>query len=368
MTTAPHHSPARVHNFCAGPCTLPTSILEEVRDELLDFDGIGMSLLEDSHRATPYDAVHGAALADFRSRAGVPDDYAVLFLQGGATLQFAQVPMNLLADGETASYVNTGAWGKKALGDGRKVTDLHEAWTGADEGFTRMPSADELDIALGSRYLHMTTNETIGGIRFPGYPTVNLPMVGDMSSDFLSRPIDWGRFDLVYGGIQKNLGPAGMAVVVVKRELLGRSGRDLPSSLDYAVQDANDSLANTPPMFSIWVMGKVLKWMISNGGLDEFERRATERAALLYGAIDDSDGWYRSPVDEDSRSHMNIVFRLPDEDLEERFVAEAAEADMVNLKGHRSVGGIRASVYNAMPLGSVETLVSFMADFRAANA
>ena len=368
MTTTPHHSPARVHNFCAGPCTLPTSILEEVRDELLDFDGIGMSLLEDSHRAPAYDAVHQAALADFRSLAAVPDDYAVLFLQGGATLQFAQVPMNLLADGETASYVDTGAWGTKALADARKVAAVHAAWTGADEGFARMPSADEFDIAEGSRYLHITSNETIGGIRFPEYPKVDLPMVGDMSSDFLSRPIDWDRFDLVYGGVQKNLGPAGMAVVVVRRDLFGRSGHDLPSSLDYAVQDANDSLANTPPMFPIWVMGKVLAWMIATGGLGEFERRAAERAGVLYGAIDDSDGWYRSPVDEDSRSHMNIVFRLPDEDLEERFVAEAAEADMVNLKGHRSVGGIRASVYNAMPLGSVETLVSFMADFRAANA
>ncbi|MDG2907530.1 MAG: 3-phosphoserine/phosphohydroxythreonine transaminase [Acidimicrobiales bacterium] len=367
MTTAPHQSSARVHNFCAGPCTLPVSILEEVRDEFLDFDGIGMSLLEDSHRAPAYDAVHNAALADFRSLAAVPDDYAVLFLQGGATLQFAQVPMNLLADGETASYVDTGAWGTKALADARKVAAVHEAWTGVDEGFARMPSADEFDIAEGSRYLHITSNETIGGIRFPEYPKVDLPMVGDMSSDFLSRPIDWDRFDLVYGGVQKNLGPAGMAVVVVRRDLFGRSGHDLPSSLDYAVQDANDSLANTPPMFPIWVMGKVLAWMIATGGLGEFERRAAERAGVLYGAIDGSDGWYRSPVDEASRSYMNIVFRLPDEDLEKQFVAEAAHADMVNLKGHRSVGGIRASVYNAMPLESVQTLVSFMADFKAAN-
>ena len=361
-------SASRVHNFCAGPCTLPVSILEETRDELLDFDGIGMSLLEDSHRAPAYDAVHMAALADFRTLAGVPDDYAVLFLQGGATMQFCQIPMNLLADGETASYLNTGAWGKKALADARKVADVHEAWSGADEGFARMPSTDEFDVAEGSRYLHITTNETIGGIRLPGYPTVDLPMVADMSSDFLSRPIDWDRFDLVYGGVQKNLGPSGMAVVVVRRDLLGRSGRDLPSALDYAVQDANDSLANTPPMFPIWVMGKVLRWMIDAGGLDEFERRAAERAGLLYATIDGSDGWYRSPVDEASRSHMNIVFRLPDEDLEKRFVAEAADAGMVNLKGHRSVGGIRASTYNALPLESVEALVGFMADFRAANA
>ena len=359
---------SRVHNFCAGPCTLPVSILEETRDELLDFDGIGMSLLEDSHRAPAYDAVHMAALADFRTLAGVPDDYAVLFLQGGATMQFCQIPMNLLADGETASYLNTGAWGKKALADARKVADVHEAWSGADEGFARMPSDDEFDIAEDSRYLHITTNETIGGIRLPGYPTVDLPMVADMSSDFLSRPIDWDRFDVVYGGAQKNLGPAGLAVTAVRTELIGRGGRPLPNYLDFAYHADADSMANTPSMFSIYVMGKVLSWMIDAGGLDEFERRAAERADLLYGAIDGSDGWYRSPVDAASRSHMNIVFRLPSEDLEKQFLGEAEAAGLMNLKGHRSVGGIRASVYNALPLESVAALVEFMAVFRAANS
>ncbi len=363
MTTS-----SRVHNFCAGPCTLPVPVLEEVRDELLDFDGTGMSIIEASHRAAAYDTVHMDALADFRSLAAIPDDFAILFLQGGASLQFAQVPMNLLAEGQTAGYLNTGAWGGKALGDAVKVAPVYEAWSGAGEAFMRMPAADEIEVRGDSTYLHVTTNETIGGIRLPDLPSVDVPLVSDMSSDFLSRAIDWDVHDLVYGGAQKNLGPAGLAVVIVRRDRLSTHGRDLASYLDYATHEASDSMANTPPMFAIYVMGKVLRWMKSEGGLGEFERRAAERASLLYGAIDGSDGWYSCPVDEASRSHMNIVFRLPDEDLENSFAADAADAGMVNLKGHRSVGGIRASVYNAMPVASVEVLVDFMGSFRAANS
>ena len=358
---------SRVHNFCAGPCTLPVPVLEEVRDELLDFDGTGMSIIEGSHRAAAYDAVHMDALTDFRSLAAIPDDFAILFLQGGASLQFAQIPMNLLAEGQTAGYLNTGAWGGKALGDAVKVAPVYEAWSGAGEAFMRMPAADEIEVRGDSTYLHVTTNETIGGIRLPDLPSVDVPLVSDMSSDFLSRAIDWDVHDLVYGGAQKNLGPAGLAVVVVRRDRLSGHGRNLASYLDYATHEANDSRANTPPMFAIYVMGKVLRWMQAEGGLGEFERRAAERASLVYGAIDGSDGWYTCPVDVASRSHMNIVFRLPNEDLEKRFAAEAADAGMVNLKGHRSVGGIRASVYNAMPVASVETLVDFMGSFRAAN-
>ncbi|MDP6280682.1 MAG: 3-phosphoserine/phosphohydroxythreonine transaminase, partial [Acidimicrobiales bacterium] len=293
MTTS-----TRVHNFCAGPCTLPVSVLEEVRDELLDFGGTGMSIVEASHRADAYDAVHMGALADFRELASVPDEFTVLFLQGGASLQFGQVPMNLLAPGETAGYVNTGAWGGKALSEARLVADVYEAWSGADDGFTRMPRADEVQVRDAARYVHLASNETIGGIRFPDFPELGLPLVADMSSDFLSRPIDWDRFDLVYGGAQKNLGPAGLAVVVVRTDLLGRSSRDLVSYLDYRTHASADSMANTPPMFPIYVMGKVLTWMKASGGLGEFERRAARRADLVYGAIDNSDGWYRSPVDE----------------------------------------------------------------------
>jgi phosphoserine aminotransferase len=248
-----------------------------------------------------------------------------------------------------------------------KVASVYEAWSGADGSFMRMPTTDEIEVRSDARYLHVTTNETIGGIRLPELPAADIPLVSDMSSDFLSRGIDWDVHDLVYGGAQKNLGPAGLAIVVVRRDRLSTHGRNLASYLDYATHDANDSMANTPPMFAIYVMGKVLRWMKAEGGLGEFERRAAERASLVYGAIDGSDGWYTSPVDEASRSHMNIVFRLPDEDLEKRFVAEAGDAGMVNLKGHRSVGGIRASVYNAMPVASVEVLVDFMGSFRAAN-
>ena len=362
MTTS-----TRVHNFCAGPCTLPVPVLEEVRDEFLDFDGTGMSIIEASHRAAAYDAVHMDALADFRSLAAIPDDFTVLFIGGGASLQFAQVPMNLLAEGQTAGYLNTGAWGKKALDDAVKVASVYEAWSGADGSFMRMPTTDEIEVRSDARYLHVTTNETIGGIRLPELPAADIPLVSDMSSDFLSRGIDWDVHDLVYGGAQKNLGPAGLAIVVVRRDRLSTHGRNLASYLDYTTHDANDSMANTRPMFAIYVMGKVLRWMKAEGGLGEFERRAAERASLVYGAIDGSDGWYTSPVDEASRSHMNIVFRLPDEDLEKRFVAEAGDAGMGNLKGHRSVGGIRASVYNAMPVASVEVLVDFMGSFRAAN-
>jgi len=358
----------RVHNFSAGPCTLPISVLEEVHEELLNFNDLGMSLLEDSHRGTAYGTVHHEALSNFRLLAEVPEDYAVLFLPGGATLQFSQVPINLLAEGETASYVTTGYWAKRALIDARQISDLHEAWNGTELGFARTPNADELDIADESRYVHITTNETIGGTRFTSYPDINFPLVADMSSDFLSRPINWPIFDLVYGGVQKNLAPAGMSVVIVRRESLGRSDRNIPSSLDYRVQDENNSLANTPPMFSIWVMGKVLKWMIGLGGLKEFERRAIKRASLLYKIIEESNEWYRSPVDEDSRSQMNVIFHLPTEELETRFLVEAANANLVNLKGHRSVGGIRASIYNALPTSSVEALATFMTNFRVANS
>ncbi|SVD15402.1 uncharacterized protein METZ01_LOCUS368256, partial [marine metagenome] len=254
MTTS-----TRVHNFCAGPCTLPVSVLEEVRDEILDFDGTGMSIIEASHRAEAYDAVHMNALADFRSLAAVPDDFAILFLQGGASLQFAQVPMNLLADGETAGYVNTGTWGKKALGDARKVANVYEAWTDADDAFDRMPAVGEIEVRDGARYVHLTSNETIGGIRFADLPSFDVPLVTDMSSDFLSRSIDWEAHDLVYGGAQKNLGPAGLAVVAVRRDRLSTHGRSLASYLDYATHESNDSMANTPPMFAIYVTGKVLR-------------------------------------------------------------------------------------------------------------
>tara|TARA_A100001037_G_scaffold1942_1_gene1765 strand:- start:4680 stop:5762 length:1083 start_codon:yes stop_codon:yes gene_type:complete len=357
----------RVHNFSAGPCTLPLEVLEETQGEFLDFADNGMSIIEDSHRGPSYEKIHQNALSSFRRLTNLPDDFAVLFLQGGATLQFAQSAMNLLTEDEIAGYVNTGVWGQKSLEDASKVANVYEAWTGQESDFTKTPETGEISIQHDTKWLHITSNETIGGIRFEQFPDVDIPMVADMSSDFLSRSIDWGKFDLVYGGAQKNLGPAGLAIVIVRRESLGKHGRNLPTYLDYQFHDKNDSLGNTPPMFPIYVMGKVLDWMEENGGLTEFERRAEIRSSLIYEVIDNSDGWYSSPVATGSRSMMNIIFHLPDETLENKFIEEATALDLMNLKGHRSVGGVRTSLYNAMPIESVEILSNFMKDFLESN-
>tara|TARA_B100000287_G_scaffold145102_1_gene136924 strand:- start:2775 stop:3857 length:1083 start_codon:yes stop_codon:yes gene_type:complete len=357
----------RVHNFSAGPCTLPLEVLEETQGEFLDFADNGMSIIEDSHRGPSYEKIHQNALSSFRRLTNLPDDFAVLFLQGGATLQFAQSAMNLLTEDEIAGYVNTGVWGQKSLEDASKVANVYEAWTGQESDFTKTPETGEISIQHDTKWLHITSNETIGGIRFEQFPDVDIPMVADMSSDFLSRSIDWGKFDLVYGGAQKNLGPAGLAIVIVRRESLGKHGRNLPTYLDYQFHDKNDSLGNTPPMFPIYVMGKVLDWMEENGGLTEFERRAEIRSSLIYEVIDNSDGWYSSPVATGSRSMMNIIFHLPDETLENKFIEEATALDLINLKGHRSVGGVRTSLYNAMPIESVEILSNFMKDFLESN-
>ena len=357
----------RVHNFSAGPCTLPLEVLEETQGEFLDFADNGMSIIEDSHRGPSYEKIHQNALSSFRRLTNLPDDFAVLFLQGGATLQFAQSAMNLLTEDEIAGYVNTGVWGQKSLEDASKVANVYEAWTGQESDFTKTPETGEISIQHDTKWLHITSNETIGGIRFEQFPDVDIPMVADMSSDFLSRSIDWSKFDLVYGGAQKNLGPAGLAIVIVRRESLGKHGRNLPTYLDYQFHDKNDSLGNTPPMFPIYVMGKVLDWMEENGGLTEFERRAEIRSSLIYEVIDNSDGWYSSPVATGSRSMMNIIFHLPDETLENKFIEEAIALDLINLKGHRSVGGVRTSLYNAMPIESVEILSNFMKDFLESN-
>lgn len=357
----------RVHNFCAGPCTLPVSVLRELADELPDFDGAGMSLIEMSHRSDAYDEVHDETLHLLRDLTGAPEEFSIQLIQGGASLQFAMVPMNLLIDDAPAGYIISGTWGEKAHADAVKVGAAYEAWSGAGCDYTAMPDVDALDIRAGSRYLHITSNETIGGIRLPHFYDIDLPMVADMSSDYLSRPIPWGKFDIVYGGVQKNLGPAGMAVVFVRNSVLEAAPDDLPSYLSFQTHHLTRSLSNTPPMFTIWATNKMLKWMRNNGGIDAMEKRAAGRSTRIYSTIDQSGGFYRSPVDDDHRSHMNIVFRLPSEDLESRFLHGAQEGGLVNLAGHRSVGGIRASVYNAMPDESVDALVAFMSDFMAGH-
>jgi len=358
----------RVHNFCAGPCTLPLEVLEEAQQEFVDYHGTGMSLIEMSHRAPEYDAVHMEATQLARDVFRVPDEFAVLFLQGGATLQFSMIPMNILRAGEKGAYVGSGAWATGAYNDGRKYGDVYLAWDGKDNGYTRMPATDEIEIQAGTRYLHITSNETIGGIRMVEWPDVEVPLIGDMSSDYMSRPIPWDKFDLVYGGAQKNLGPAGAAIVFIRKSILPELNTDIGAYLQYGIHVEKDSLFNTPPVFTIYMIGKVLKWMKDKGGLDVIEREAAEKAGRLYSVIDDSDGWYSCPVAVENRSHMNVVFRLPSEDLEKKFLKESDAAGLKNLKGHRSVGGCRASIYNALPMESVEALVRFMEQFRRDNA
>lgn len=359
--------PDRVHNFCAGPCTLPLPVLEEVRDEFINFNDEGMSLIEMSHRAKAYDEVHQNAMRLALQVSGAPDEFGVMFIQGGATLQFAMVPMNLLGNAQRAGYINSGTWGKGAITDAKPHGDIYVAWDGDETGYTRMPNTAELNIEQNTRYLHVTSNETIGGIRMADWPEVEPPLVADMSSDYLSRSIPWEKFDLVYGGVQKNLGPAGMAIVFVRKSILENTRRNIARYLRYDVHQEKDSLFNTPPMFTIYLVGKVLGWMKDKGGLPAIEREAAEKAALLYDTIDASDGYYTSPVDRACRSHMNVVFRLPTEDLEKKFLADSHGENLVNLKGHRSVGGCRASIYNAMPTSSVKALADFMAEFQRVN-
>ncbi|HKX74444.1 MAG TPA: 3-phosphoserine/phosphohydroxythreonine transaminase [Acidimicrobiia bacterium] len=357
----------RVHNFGAGPCTLPLTVLEEAQAEFLDFAGTGMSVIELSHRSPAYEAVHDEALALTREVAEAPDDFEIVFVQGGATLQFAMVPLNLLAADHKAGYVVSGSWGKRAMEDATPHGRVYAAWDGREEGYARMPSPEEIVVEPGTRYLHVTSNETIGGIRMVRWPHPEVPLVADMSSDYLARPIEWDRYDLIYGGVQKNLAPAGMAVIFVRRSVLEEGGAGLGSFLRYRWHADNRSLGHTPAMFPIYLMGKVLKLMKAAGGIRAIEDQAAAKAAHIYAVIDQSEGFYRSPVAVEDRSHMNVVFRLASEDLEKEFLVEAEKADLIGLKGHRSVGGLRASLYAALPMESVEALSDFMEDFQESH-
>lgn len=357
----------RKYNFSAGPCTLPLEVLEEAQAEFVDYHGAGMALIEMSHRGSHFQAVADEATALALEIFQAPDDFSVLFIQGGATLQFAMLPMNFLHTGQSGAYINSGAWAKGAIADGGAHGSVYTAWDGAAGHYTRMPADDEIQLRDNTRYLHITTNETIGGIRFPHWPEVEVPLIGDVSSEYMARPIPWERFDLVYGGAQKNLGPAGMAVVFVRKSVLENTNRDIARYLRYDIHEAGGSMFNTPPVFAIYLFGKVLKWMQREGGLAAMERRAADKAGALYAAIDQSGDYYRCPVERACRSHMNVVFRLPNEALEKKFLGEADAAGLMNLKGHRSVGGCRASIYNAMPTEGVAALVDFMAHFQVAN-
>jgi len=359
----------RIHNFSAGPAVLPVSVLEKVQADLLDHAGTGMSVMEMSHRSAAFEAIIGGAEADLRALAGVTDEHAVLFLQGGGTLQFAMLPMNLRAAGASADYVLTGHWSKAALKEAEKLGPSRIAGSSEATKFDRIPSAAELSLDPKAAYLHFTSNNTIYGTEWKGEPSApaGVPLVCDASSDILSRPVDVAKYGVLYGGAQKNLGPAGVTIVIVRRDLLARVPSGLPAMLDYRLQAENKSLYNTPPAFAIYVVGLVLRWLLASGGLAEGLRRNQEKAELLYRAIDGSGGFYRGHAQADSRSLMNVTFRLPSEDLEKAFVKQSTAAGLDGLKGHRSVGGLRASLYNALPREAVAALVAFMGEFRRKN-
>jgi phosphoserine aminotransferase len=357
---------ARVHNFGAGPATLPLPVLEQVQAELLDYRGSGMSVMEMSHRSSTFERVLEETEADLRALLGLGDDHAVLFLQGGATLQFAMVPANLRPAASSADYAVSGHWAKVALKEAEKSGRARTCGSTEASGFDRVPAADGLDLDPRAAYLHFTSNNTIYGTQWAREPEPppGVPLVCDASSDALSRPLDTGRYGLLYAGAQKNLGPAGITLVVVRRGLLERTPAGLPALLDYRLMAEKRSLYNTPPTFTIYVVGLVLKWLREIGGLAGVAARNEAKAALLYGAIDGSGGFYRGHARREDRSRMNVTFRLASEALEKRFLGEASASGLSGLKGHRSVGGLRASLYNACSIESVRALVDFMAEFQ----
>lgn len=354
---------SRVYNFGAGPAVLPLEVLEEAQRELLDYQGSGMSILEHSHRGKEYDAVHQEAIANIRRLLRLDDDYAVLFLQGGASGQFAMVPMNLLLPGQVADYVHTGAWAEKAIAEASIAGKVHIAADTSTERPARIPCEDELRWTPGAAYVHVTSNETIDGIQWKRFPRTEAPLVADMSSDILSRPLDVRQFGLIYAGAQKNLGPAGTAVVIVRKDLADRCPPSVPKFFRYATHLAANSLYNTPSCFTIYLIMLVTRSLLRQG-LENIFRRNVEKAARLYAAIDGSGGFYRGTASPESRSDMNVTWRLPNEQIEDLFVREASQHGMKGLKGHRSVGGIRASIYNAFPTEGVDALTAFMKDFQ----
>ncbi len=356
---------SRVYNFSAGPATLPLAVLEEAQRELVDFKGTGMSIMEHSHRGKAYMAVHEEAIANTRELLRLSDDYAVLFLQGGASLQFAMLPMNLLGAGQTADYTDSGAWASKAIKEAKRIGKVNIAADCGKEIPTRVPREAELKLTPGAAYVHITSNETISGAQWKTFPETEVPLVADMSSDILSRPFDANRFGLIYAGAQKNLAPAGMALVIMRKELAERVPATVPTMLQYKTHIAEDSMYNTCPCFTIYMYMLVTRW-IKRTGLEALYARNVDKAARLYRAIDAS-GFYKGTAVPECRSDMNVTWRLPTEELEELFVKEAGKAGFSGLKGHRSVGGIRASIYNAFPVEGVDALVAFMQDFEKRN-
>lgn len=360
---------SRVFNFNPGPATLPEVVLEQARAEMLDYAGTGMSVMEISHRSPQFERLLNQAIADLRALLSIPDQYRVLFLQGGASLQFAMVPMNLRPAGASADYILTGAWAKSAIREAEKLGQTRAIGSTEQDSFKRLPEAAELEFDPNAAYLHFTSNETIQGLEWAAEPLgpENVPLVCDASSNIASKPIDVSKYGLIYAGAQKNLGPSGVALVIIRDDLLGKTPPGLPVMLDYRALAESNSLHNTPPCFAIYIVGLVLNWLKANGGVEGIARRNAEKAALVYNAIDGSGGFYRGHALPECRSRMNVTFGLPTEELEEKFVKQAEARSLIGLKGHRSVGGLRASMYNAFPVEGARTLAQFMAEFQRAN-
>lgn len=359
---------SRVFNFSPGPAVLPQAVLERAREELLDWRGTGMSVMEMSHRGKAFMSIAEKAEADLRELLSIPADYSVLFLQGGASSQFAMVPINLLRGKHKADYINTGSWSKKAIAEARRYGEVNVAASDEANNFTRVPPRTEWKLSKDAAYVHYTPNETIGGVEFPFVPgTGDVPLVADMSSNILSRPMDVSKYGLIYAGAQKNIGPAGLTVVIVRKDLLGQPLEGMPSMFDYAIHDKNDSMYNTPPTYAWYLAGLVFEWLKEKGGLQAMAEINQRKANKLYAAIDGSD-FYANPVQPECRSLMNVPFTLANPELDKVFLTEAEQAGLSTLKGHRSVGGMRASIYNAMPEEGVDALVSFMADFEKRHA
>ncbi len=357
----------RVFNFSAGPCTLPVSVLEEARDGLVNWNDTGMSVMEMSHRSKPFEGILAETEKILRALLDVPENYKVLFLQGGASLQNTMVPMNFLKEGQTADYVVTGAWGKKSLEAGKLVGKVNVAFDNKANNYNDVPKLENLSYSDDSAYIHFTSNETIHGVEFPGDPSLKAPVVCDMSSDILSRKVDVSKYSLIYAGAQKNMGPAGVTVVIISDELLAKVPANQHPMLDYKLISENDSMYNTPPCWGIYMCGLVYKWVLAEGGVTEMNKRARERTKLVYDAIEASNGFYKGHAAPGARSLMNVTFTLPSDELTDKFVKEAKGEKLDGLKGHRSVGGCRASIYNAFPMEGCEVLASFMKDFAGRN-
>ncbi len=357
----------RKYNFYAGPAVMPQEVLAELRDTMVDYKGIGLSLMETSHRSKEYDEVHMGTMNLIRELFSVPKNYKIVFLGGGATLQFGMVPLNFLEEGKSADFVVSGEWAKKALADAKKVGKTSVVFDGAETKYTTLPDRDDI-FHRDATYAHITSNETIGGLQWQRWPdTGPVPLIADMSSDIMSRPVPVEKFGMIYAGAQKNLGPAGVTVAIIREDLLARCPKTLVTYLNYATHAEKDSLYNTPPVFPVYAMMLVLQWVKKNGGVAGMMAMGRKKADAIYEVIDGSNGYYTCPVERKNRSVMNIVFKLPSEELDSKFVKEAEKEGMIGLKGHRDVGGCRASLYNAMTLEGAQALAQFMKSFAARN-